>query len=94
MPDWAARSSSGAAGACNAAAGGADAASTVYFVNGGGSAYPTKWSDLTGASPPLFVLPPGVVVNPGKPDELDGTGWRLVMSGDGTTPPHFACREP
>ena len=76
--------------ACNAATGAADAASQVYFANSGGS-YPTKWSDLTAGSPPLFLLPTGVVINPNKPDELDGQGWKLKMSGGGTTAPGFAC---
>ena len=51
----------------------------------------TKWSDLTAGSPPLFLLPTGVVIDPNNPDELDGQGWKLKMSGGGTTAPGFAC---
>ena len=77
-----------AAAACDAEAGAATSASSVYFANRGGK-YPTKWSNLTTAS---FVLPAHVVVNPSNPAELDGNGWKLTMSGGGTTAPAFACK--
>jgi hypothetical protein len=76
-----------AAAACHAEAGAATSASSVYFANSGGQ-FPTKWSDLGTAS---FALPAHVVVNPSNPAELDGNGWKLTMSGGGTTAPAFAC---
>ena len=77
-----------AAAACHAEAGAATSASSVYFASSGGR-YPTKWSNLTTAS---LVLPTHVVVNPSNPAELDGNGWKLTMSGGGTTAPAFACK--
>jgi hypothetical protein len=32
------------------------------------------------------------VVNTRIPTELDGRGWKLVLSGGGTTTPTFTCR--
>jgi hypothetical protein len=60
----------------------------VYFANYGGK-YPTNWSNLTTAN---FVLPAHVVVNPSNPAELDGKGWKLTMTGGGTTAPAFTCK--
>ena len=77
-----------AAAACHAEAGAATSASSVYFATTGGK-YPTKWPNLTKAS---FVLPAHVVVNPSNPAELDGNGWKLTMSGGGTTAPDFTCK--
>ena len=77
-----------AAAACHAEVGAATSASSVYFANSGGQ-YPTKWSNLTTAS---FVLHAHVLVNPSNPAELDGNGWKLTMSGGGTTAPVFACK--
>ena len=76
--------------ACTAAAGAAGSASNVYYVNSGGS-YPTKWSDLTASTPPVFALAANDRVNPADPAELDGVGWKLTMSGGGTTAPAFTC---
>ena len=83
-----------AASACNAAAATATAASSAYFASSGAGAYPTKWSDLTASAPPIYALPAHVVIDPKNPAALDGNGWRLTMSGGGTTAPAFACKYP
>jgi len=83
-----------AAGACHSSAAAANAASTVYYATTGGGSYPAQWSDLTGGSPPIFSLPPQVVVNARDRKELDGAGWQLHMSGDGTAAPTFGCTFP
>ena len=83
--------SSAAAGACAASAAAARAASSVYFATSGGS-YPVKWSDLTASNPPTFALAEHVVINAGNPKELDGSGWKLIVSGGGTSAPTFTCR--
>jgi hypothetical protein len=77
-----------AAAACKATATAATAASSVYFASHNGT-YPTTWSDLTASS--SFALPDHVAINPTNPQELDGNGWKLNMSGSGTTAPTFAC---
>ena len=78
-----------AAAACHAEAEAATSASSVYFANSGGK-YPTTWSNLTTTG---FVLPAHVVVvDASNPAELDGKGWKLTMSGGGTTAPAFACK--
>ena len=79
-----------AAVACNAAADAARSASNLFLVNSGGS-YPVKWSDLTASTPPIFVLSGHDVVARTNPAELDGLGWKLTMSGGGTTAPTFTC---
>jgi hypothetical protein len=79
--------------ACNATAGNATTASSAYFAANAGK-YPTRWSDMTAATPPIYALPAQVTVNPAKPLELDGTGWRLTMSGGGASAPAFACTYP
>jgi hypothetical protein len=81
------------AGACHASAAAATAASAAYFATTGGS-YPAEWSDLTDSSPPMFSLPAHVVVNARDRKELDGVGWQLHMSGDGTAEPAFGCTFP
>jgi hypothetical protein len=80
-----------AAAACKANATAATAASAVHFANTGGT-YPTKWSDLTASTPPNFELSPHTVINPRDPAELDGNGWKLILSGGGATAPSFACK--
>jgi len=77
-----------AAAACKATATAATAASSVYFASHNGT-YPAAWSDLTASS--SFALPDHVAINPTTPGELDGNGWKLNMSGGGTTAPAFAC---
>ena len=83
-------SSGSALVACRASADAARAASAVYYANTTGT-FPTKWSDLTASNPPLFPLADRVVVNVANPAELDGRGWKLVMTGGGTTQPTFTC---
>jgi hypothetical protein len=82
-----------ATAACNTAAATADTASAAVFASNGG-AYPTQWSDLTTTSPPIFVLPTGVLIEPKHPTVLDANGWKLTMTGDGQTAPTFACTYP
>lgn len=77
--------------ACRANAAAAISASTYYFTNNGGTLYPRTWSDLTTSTPPVFELPSGVVINGANPQELDGPGWKLIMSGGGPNPTTFAC---
>jgi hypothetical protein len=76
---------------CRANADAALSAATLYFTNGGGRSYPTTWSDLTASAPPLFSLPPNVVINGTNPKELDAPKWKLIISGGGPKPPAFAC---
>ena len=76
---------------CNAAAGAARTASTLSFANRGGT-YPVTWSEMTTSSPSVYTLASGVVINLGNPKELDGRGWKLIMSGGGAAPPVFTCR--
>jgi hypothetical protein len=75
--------------ACNTSKLAANAAAAVYYVNT--SSYPTKWSDLTTGSSAPFALAANDVVNAHIPTELDGPGWKLVLSGGGTTTPTFTC---
>ena len=63
----------------------------VLLHNNGGTSYPRTWSDLTTSTPPAFELPSGVVINGAYPQELDGPGWKLIMSGGGPNPTTFAC---
>jgi hypothetical protein len=79
--------------ACSASADAARAASAVYYANTGGT-YPTKWSDLTASAPPTFELPTDVIISPGNPVELSGKGWKLTMTGGGTTSTDFTCSPP
>jgi hypothetical protein len=76
--------------ACTATANAARSASTLYFTNTSGK-YPARWSDLTTSSPRVFRLPNNAAVNGVNARELDGPGWKLLMSGGGTTAPTFAC---
>jgi hypothetical protein len=78
--------------ACNASVTAAQSASTLYYTTHGASSYPSRWTDLTTSAPPLFALPKGAVVNRSNPKELDGPGWKLVISGGATSAPTFACR--
>lgn len=80
----------GAISACRATADAAQAASAVAFANRGGT-FPARWSDLTAGNPPIYALPQLAVVNGGNPKELDGRGWKLLMSGGGATRPTFTC---
>ena len=76
--------------ACNASADAARSASTSYFVGSGGQ-YPANWVDLTGSTPPLYKPAANVIINRANPAELDGPGWKLTMTGGGTTAPTFTC---
>jgi len=77
--------------ACNATADAARSASNLYFASNGGS-YPSRWSELTNSSPPLVALSIGVTIDRANPRQLDGPGWKLVISGGGTSVPMFACQ--
>ena len=77
--------------ACRANADAAVSASTYYFTSNGSTLYPRTWSDLTTSTPPVFELPSSVVINGANPQELDGPGWKLIMSGGGPNPTTFAC---
>jgi hypothetical protein len=79
-----------AGAACTASAEAARFASTSYFVGSNGQ-YPVKWADLIGTNPPLYKPIAKVVINAANPAELDGAGWKLTMTGGGTTAPTFTC---
>jgi hypothetical protein len=76
---------------CMASADAARAASAIYFANSGVASYPVKWSDLTTSNPALYKPTTNVVINGANPKELDGRGWKLVVSGGGATAPTFTC---
>lgn len=84
--------SSSARNSCTASADAARAASTFYFANGGSRSYPVKWSDMTSSNPPIYKLATNVVIDRGNPKELDGRGWKLIMSGSSAIEPTFTCR--
>jgi len=77
--------------ACKATADAARSASNVYFTNSGGK-YPLKWSDLTTGTSPIYKLSANVAINAMNPKELDGPGWKLIISGGATIAPTFTCR--
>jgi len=83
--------SQGAIAACRANADAAKAASAAYFANSGRT-YPAQWSDLTASSAPTLTLAEHVVINASNPVELDGNGWKLIMSRGGATAPTFVCK--
>jgi hypothetical protein len=80
-----------AAATCRINATAATTASAAYFAGNGG-AYPTKWSDMTAPPSPTFALGGHVVINARNPEELDGIGWKLLMSGGGPSAPDFVCK--
>jgi len=84
--------SGGAGSACQASADAARSASTLFFVNRGGQSYPTNWADLTTSNPAIYTLTKNVAVNSSNPNELDGRGWKLILTGGGPTQPTFTCR--
>src|SRR6185437_2728418 len=75
--------------ACATSADAATTASAAYYAKTG--AYATRWSDLTGTTPPVFEVQHDVAINAAAPKELDGKGWKLTIAGGGTTPPTFEC---
>jgi prepilin-type N-terminal cleavage/methylation domain-containing protein len=79
----------GGVSACAASADAARTASGMYYSNMG--TFPTRWSDMTTASPPVYELANGVTINRRRRRELDGQGWELTMTGGGTTNPTFTC---
>jgi hypothetical protein len=83
--------SASARSSCSAAADAARSGSTLYFADSGGTSYPVKWSDLTASNPPVYMPATSVVVNRGNPKELDGRGWKLIVSGGGASAPTFTC---
>ena len=84
-------SSTSARSACQASADAARSATTFYFANSGGRSYPVDWSDMTTPNPPIYKLATDVVISSGNSKELDGGGWKLIMSGGGVTQPTFTC---
>ncbi|HEY5173547.1 MAG TPA: hypothetical protein VIK54_17625 [Acidimicrobiia bacterium] len=46
---------------------------------------------MTSSSPPIYKPATDVVINRANPKELDGRGWRLIVSGGGATAPTFTC---
>ena len=76
--------------ACVASADAARTAAAMFYVTAG--AYPTRWSDLTAGSEPALKLPAGVTVNGADPKQLDGFGWKMLITGDGGVSPTFACQ--
>ena len=75
--------------ACTASKDAAVAAATVHYANTG--SYPSKLSDMTGATPPELSLPSNVTVATGGL-ATTGATWTLTISGGGsTTAPTFVC---
>lgn len=79
----------GGAQACRATAAAARSAATVYFADR--EEYPTTWSELIASPAASFTLAPDVVISRSSPKQLDGRGWKLVMSSGGSAPSQFAC---
>jgi prepilin-type N-terminal cleavage/methylation domain-containing protein len=75
---------SGRTTACAASADAARTASVAYYTNTRGT-FPTRWSNMTTAVPPVYELANGVTINRRRRRELDGQGWKLTMTGGGTT---------
>jgi hypothetical protein len=72
--------------ACAATRAAAKAAGELLHVTTG--SYPTSFTAMTNASPP--VLEPGV--NTTVTDTtIEGQGWLLQLSGGGSTPPKLIC---
>ena len=80
-----------AGSACRATADAARSASALYFLNNGAGFVSGEILDMTTSTPPIYTLATNVFIDAGNPTELDGNGWRLVMSGGGVTAPTFTC---
>jgi prepilin-type N-terminal cleavage/methylation domain-containing protein len=75
--------------ACTASRDAAIAGATVHYANAG--AYPTKLTDMTGASPAELTLPSSVTVNAAGLVATNGT-WNLTMTaGSSGAAPTFVC---
>lgn len=85
----------GSKSACTQSADSAKAAQAAYYANQTPNAWPTKMSDLTGATPKVFETPAGAVVTDAAGGGTMKVGtWTLTMSGaagDGSAQPTFAC---
>ena len=75
------------ADACNTMDDASKAASAVFYANNGG-AYPKTFGDMENGNPQLLELSLGAT---GTGTVLTGNGWKLTMTGGGTTMPIFTC---
>jgi prepilin-type N-terminal cleavage/methylation domain-containing protein len=84
----------GSKSACTASADSAKAAQAAYYANTGNK-WPTKMSDLTGATPKVWEYPAGgTVADTATGGTLVVGTWTLTMSNanaTGTSQPQFAC---
>ena len=69
----------GAAASCQATIDASRSAVAVHYANTGG--YPTKFSDMTGTTPPELVLAGGVT-NPTN-TTLTANGWTVTLGTNG-----------
>jgi prepilin-type N-terminal cleavage/methylation domain-containing protein len=84
---------SGSDSACQGSKDAADAASVTYYAGHTALAtpWPTSFTDLTGATPPLLKLQQGVTADVATGTILTGKGWTLTMGGGGATQPTLTC---
>jgi hypothetical protein len=75
------------AGVCNTMDDASKAASAVFYANNVG-AYPKTFGDMENGNPRLLDLSLGAT---GTGTVLTGNGWKLTMTGGGTTMPTFTC---
>jgi prepilin-type N-terminal cleavage/methylation domain-containing protein len=82
--------SKGNATACTTSRDAAIAGVTVHYTNSG--AYPTKLTDMTGASPAELTLPTGVTIDNTGLIAGPTSGWKLTMTaGSNGAAPTFVC---
>jgi hypothetical protein len=46
---------------------------------------------MTTSNPPIYKPATNVVINSDNSKELDGRGWKLIISGGGAAQPTFTC---
>jgi prepilin-type N-terminal cleavage/methylation domain-containing protein len=75
--------------ACKASADAATTASAAYYANQTPNAWPTTFTDMTGANPvSVFTVQSGVTE---AANTLTGGNWTLTMAGGGASQPTFTC---
>lgn len=82
----------GKTASCQASADSAQAGTAVYFANTKGT-YPADLLAMTGATPPILVLPAGGRPNPEPAGNLTFAvnGWTLTMTPHAAAAPTFSC---
>lgn len=61
------------------------AANVVYTTTG---SYPTTFTAMTRSNPPVLT---GGINTTVSANAMEGKGWKLTLSGGGTTPPKLIC---